>query len=83
MDVSNVKMRWVFAAILGIFPVVGLIYSIAYHNISMLWASLMFAAGAAVIFPVGFILLFVIGQLLSRFIAALLILISEMLSVRR
>ena len=83
MDTTNVKMRWVFAAVLGVFPIVGLICSIGYHDISMLWASLMGAAIASVVFPVGFVLLFVISQLFSRCIAVLLILISELLGFRR
>ena len=83
MDTSNVKMRWVFAAVLAVFPIVGLICSIAYRDISMLWVSLMGAAIAFVVFPVCFVLLFVIGQLFSRCIAVLLILISEALGFRK
>lgn len=83
MNASNVKMRWVLAAILGVFPVVGLICSISYHNLSMLWASLIFAAGAAVVFPIGFVLLFIVSQLFSRLIASFLILMSELLRFRK
>ena len=80
---SNIKMRWVSAALLGVFPVVGLICSICYHDISMLWASLMFAAGAAVVFPVGFVLLFIIGQMLSACIAGLLVFMSNAIGPRK
>ena len=83
MDTSNVKMRWVFAAVLGGFPFVGLICSVSYHDISMLWAFFMGAAIASVVFPIVFMLLFVIGQLSSRCIAALLILVSQLLGFRR
>lgn len=83
MDTSNVKMRWVFAAVLGVFPVIGLICSIVYHDLSMLWASLMGAAIAAVIFPIGFVLLFIIGQFSSMCIVGLLILLSELLRFRK
>jgi len=83
MSTSNVKMRWVFAAVLGVFPVVGLICSIAYHDLSMLWVSLMGAAMAAVVFPVGFVLLFIIGQFSSMCITGLLLLMSELLRFRK
>ena len=83
MNTSNVKMRWVFAAMLGVFPVVGLICSIAYRDISMLWVSLMGAAIAAVVFPVGFVLLYTVSQLSSLCIAVLLTLITQALSFRK
>ena len=83
MDASNIKMRWVFAALLGVFPVVGLICSISYRDISMLWVSLMGAVFAAVVFPVGFVLLYIISQFLSRCIAVLLIVITQALSIRK
>jgi hypothetical protein len=83
MDTSNIKMRWVFAALLAVFPVVGLICSISYHDISMLWVSLMGAAIAAVVFPVGFVLLYVVSQLSSLCIAVLLTLITQALSFRK
>ncbi len=80
---SNIKARWVLAALLGVFPVVGLICSIAYHDIPMLWASLMFAAGAAVIFPVGFVLLFIVGQFLARCAVGVFILVSNAVGHRK
>ena len=89
MDVSNVKMRWVFIAILAVFPIIGLICSIAYRDISMLWISLIGAAFAAVILPVSFVLLFIMGQVFSRCvllffwcIVALLTLTSKALGFR-
>ena len=83
IDTSNIKMRWVFAALLGVFPAVGLICSISYRDISMLWVSLIFAAFAAVIFPVGFVLLHIVSQFSSRCLAVLLILITQALGFKK
>jgi len=83
MDKSNVKMRWVFVAVLAVFPTVGMICSVGYHDISMLWASLMFAAVAAVVFPVACVLLFLLGQLFSLCLVALLILVPKILGFRK
>jgi len=83
MDTSNVKMRWVFAAVLGVFPVVGLICSIASRDLSMLWVSLMGAAVAAVVFPAVFVLLFITGQFSSMCITGFLLVTSELLRFRK
>ena len=72
MDTSNIKMRWVFASLLAVFPVVGLLCSINSHDISMFWVSLMGAAIAAIVFPVGFVLLYMAGQLSVRCVVALI-----------
>ena len=83
MDTSNIKTRWVIAALFAVFPAVGLICSLLYHDISMLWVSLIGGAFAAVLFPVGFVLLYIVSQFFSMCLAVLLILITQALSFRK
>ena len=83
MSTSNIKLRWVFAAALSAFPVVGLICSAVYRDVSMLWASLLFLAAAAVIFPLGVIVAAVFQRGFSTVFAAVLICISETLKKLR
>lgn len=83
MYTSTVKMRWVIAALLTIFPMVGVICSVAYHDLSMLWVSLMGAALASIVLPVSFVLLYMLGQLFSLCAVALLTLISEVFRFRK
>ena len=83
MDTSNIKTPWVLAALLGVFPVVGLICSIASHDISMLWVSLTGMAIAAVVFPVVFVLLYFLGQFLSVCFVGLWLLISGVIGSKR
>jgi hypothetical protein len=77
MNTSNIKLRWVYAAVIGAFPVVGLICSAVYRDLSMFWVSLLFLVGAAVIFPVGFILAAIFQRGFSVVFAAMFIFVSE------
>lgn len=79
MNTSNVKLRWVFAAVLATFPVVGLLCSIVYHDLSMLWVSLIAAAIAAIVFPVTFVLLYLLSTVFSMCVSGIFIFVSEIM----
>jgi len=83
MKTSNIKPRWAVATIFATFPAMGLICSLVYRDISMLWASLFFAAMGVVVFPVVVVLLFVAAKMGSLVFAALGLGVSELLRFRR